>query len=227
MTEQSPKVLSFPQGRNADTSAAARRIRGAVCSLFFGLVASPLAADAFDDLAPCLSRHSSLDTLTADFLAAGWTHVADGPEREHAAAATSEINWALRFSPSRFRTVEQAAEFLDTAHRSHELRTDPYALLGKDGLSLILEWSANSRRGQNICLLAARSLDYVTAAIPAAIRDAAAPPALSVIELRLLQAPSEIKYVKTALVRIRVPEAARNLLAGGDGAQMSVSYGLK
>lgn len=201
-----------------------RRLAAALAALCLAaLPAGPGAAGAFEDLAPCLTTQQSLDGLTAAFMDAGWSPIATDAERTRAAAATAEINWALRTSPGRFRSAEQAAAFLESAHRSHDKRTDPYVLLQRDGRVLILEWSTNGHRGQNICLMAAAEIDYVRAAIPDNT-GARTDRAFMSVEPRLMAAPSNIRRVQAILARLQVPEAARDLLAGGQGVVISATY---
>ncbi|MFV0512443.1 MAG: hypothetical protein ACK5MY_02225 [Jhaorihella sp.] len=198
---------------------------GLALALVPGLAWQPAAAGPFEDLAPCFSVQRDLDGLAAAFVADGWTMLPeDGPERERAAMATAEINWAMRTSLGRFRSPQQAVEFLNRAHHSHALRTDPYVLLTRDDRSLILEWSTNGSRGQNICLMAAAEIEYVGTGLPPGAVDPDHQRYFAAVNVPLLRAEAHIRQVNAALARLRVPEAARADLVGGDGARLSVVY---
>lgn len=216
-------VRTFPRpGRDRRRGAARRALPWAFCVAL--ALAGPAAAGPFEDLAPCMSTQHGLDGLAAAFLADGWALAADGADGDRVARATAEINWALRTSPGRFRSPEQAADFLATAHRSHGQRTDPFVLLMRGDRGLILEWSTNGSRGQNICLMAAPEIDYVGAGMPPAAVDPDQGRHFAAIEVPMLRAAPNIRAVHAVLVRLRVPEAAGAGLAGGDGVLMSVTY---
>ncbi|MCB1365238.1 MAG: hypothetical protein KDK02_14040 [Rhodobacteraceae bacterium] len=201
-----------------------RRIPVLGLALALGLAWQPAAAGPFEDLAPCFSVQHDLDGLAAAFVADGWTVAGDGPERDRAASATAEINWALRTSIGRFRSPQQAREFLNRAHRTHDLRTDPYVLLVRDDRSLILEWSTNGSRGQNICLMAAAEIDYVGTGLPPGAVDPDRQRYFAAVSVPLLRAEAHIRQVQAALARLRVPDEARGDLVGGDGVRLSVVY---
>lgn len=194
-------------------------LAAALCLLWL-----PAAAGPFEDLAPCFSTQHGLDGLAQAFVADGWTVAADGPDRDRAARATAEINWALRFTPGRFQSPKQATAFLNEAHHSHDLRADPYVLLTRGDRSLILEWSTNGSRGQNICLMAAPDIDYVGAGIPPGAVDPDRQRFFAAMDVPLMRAAPHIRQVNAVLARLRVPEAASGELAGGDGVQLSVTY---
>ena len=201
------------------------RFAGIAAALSLALVpAVPAAAGPFEDLAPCFSVQHGLDGLVTAFVADGWTVATDDTARQRAAAATAEINWALRYTPGRFRSPEQATEFLATAHGSHDRRTDPFVLLVRDDRNLILEWSTNGSRGQNICLQAAPRIDYVDAAIPAGAVDPARSRFFAAVDVPLIHAAPHVRQVQATLVRLRVPDEVSVDLVGGDGVQLSVTY---
>lgn len=200
-----------------------RRCAGAA-ALWFAAMPAPAHADAFDDLALCITIQHSLDELTATFVADGWTLVTEGPDHERASNATAEITWAFVTSPNRFRTAEAAEAYLARAHRAHAMRTEPYNLLVRGDRSLLLEWSTNGHRGQNICLLVAPRLDHVGDAMPAAMDDPDYPRAYATAQLPLYRAPAFIRKVTTTAARLRVPAGAQGMLAGGDGVHMTVIY---
>ncbi|MBZ0128161.1 MAG: hypothetical protein K8F59_03505 [Rhodobacteraceae bacterium] len=206
----------------------ARKWRGPGIALSAMILAgtgtASVAADAFSELAPCFTTQHSVEGLIAAFEADGWTLAETEADQTRVANAIEEINWALITSPGRFSTADQALTFLEAAHSSHSMRTDPFTLMLRGDQSLHVEYMTNGHRGQNICLLSAPELPFVRDKFPPSFAGPGDTRAFAAVDLRLLRAAPNIRKVEAVAARLNVPEAAKGMLAGGDGVQLFVTY---